>query len=421
VSRLFWVLGISLSVSFLCSVLEAVFLSVTHSWVGVLKERGKWAGVWLDKMLRRIDEPIGAILTLNTIAHTVGAAMGGSIALEVFGDRWIALFSAILTLVILVFSEIIPKTLGAAHWKSLSVPSAYVLAFLIVVLKPVLVPLSWFNRLIQSRGGKGVAVSRAEIEVLAELGRREGILGEVEWNMVRNVLGLRRVAVGDVMTPRMDIVGIPVHASVEEALDLMLHEGHLRLPVFERDLDHIVGLLAARDLWAAARSGKTHIRSALRPMAFAPAGKPVEDLISEMREKRSKMVIVLDQFGGTAGLVTLEDLIEEIVGDIRDEHEPPVLEDFQKLETGEVLVGGDVLVRDVNEVLSLDLSDGEADTVGGFVFGRLGRVPRLGDEVQVEGGTFRVGGLRGLRIESVLFAPGERGDAGSRWPSEPAL
>jgi CBS domain containing-hemolysin-like protein len=105
--------------------------------------------------------------------------------------------------------------------------------------------------------------------------------------------------------------------------------------------------------------------------------------------------------------VTLEDLIEEIVGDIRDEHEPPELEDFQELETGEVLVGGDVLVRDVNEVLSLDLSDEEADTVGGFVFGRLGRVPRSGDEVQVEGGTFRVSSLRGLRIESVLWVAGE--------------
>jgi putative hemolysin len=406
VSRLIWVLGISLSVSFLCSVLEAVFLSVTHSWVGVLKKRGKRAGTWLDRMLRRIDEPIAAILTLNTIAHTVGAAMGGSIALEVFGSRWIALFSAVLTLLILVFSEIIPKTLGAAYWKTLSVPSAYVLVFLTAVLKPLLVPLSWFNRLIQPQGGKRVAVSRAEIEVLAELGRREGILGEGEWNMVRRVLGLRRVAVRDAMTPRMDVVGIPVNASVEEAMDLMLHQGHLRLPVYEQDLDHIVGLLPARDLWTAARSGKTHIHSAIRPIAFAPAGKPVEDLISEMREKRSKMVIVLDEFGGTAGLVTLEDLIEEIVGDIRDEHEPSEQVDFQKLETGEVLVGGDVLVRDVNEALALDLPDEEAGTVGGFVFGRLGRVPRVGDEVQVEGGTFRVGRLRGLRIESLLFEHG---------------
>ena len=118
------------------------------------------------------------------------------------------------------------------------------------------------------------------------------------------------------------------------------------------------------------------------------------------------MVIVLNEFGGTAGLVTLDDLIEEILGDIRDEHEPSEQVDFQKLETGEVLAGGDFLVRDVNEALSLDLPDEEAGTVGGFVFGLLGRVPRVGDEVQVEGGTFRVGRLRGLRIESLLFEHG---------------
>ena len=206
--------------------------------------------------------------------------------MEVFGSRWIALFSAVLTLLILVFSEIIPKTLGAAYWKTLSVPSAYVLVFLTGVLKPLLVPLSWFNRLIQPQGGKRVAVSRAEIEVLAELGRREGILGEGEWNMVRRVLGLRRVAVRDAMTLRMDLVGIPVNASVEEAMDLMLHQGHLRLPVYEQNLDHIVGLLPARDLWTAARSGKTHIHSAHcfrsrwkagRGPHFGDAGKKVKD------------------------------------------------------------------------------------------------------------------------------------------------
>jgi putative hemolysin len=403
-SELLWVLGISLSVSFLCSVLEAVFLSVTHSWVGVLKERGKRAGQSLEGMLHRIDEPIAAILTLNTIAHTVGAAMGGAIALEVFGDRWIALFSAILTLVILVFSEIIPKTLGAAHWKALSVPAAYVLVVLVVVLKPILLPLSWFNRLLQPRGEKRLAVSRAEIEVLAEMGRREGILGEHEWNVVRNVLALGRVEVGDLMTPRTDMVGVPHDASVEEAIDLMLDEGHLRLPVYEGSLDHIVGVLAARDLWRTARSGEMGIRPAVRPVTFSPAGKPVDELISKMREQGIKMVIVLDEFGGTAGLVTLEDLIEEIIGDIRDEHEPPEPPDVQELDSGDLLVRGDALVREMNELLSLDLPAEEADTVGGFVFGRLGRVPQVGDQVQVEGGTFRVTQVRGLRIEHVHFA-----------------
>ncbi len=207
-NQLIWVLGVSLSVSFLCSILEAVFLSITHSWVGVLEERGERAGVWLKELLNKIDEPIAAILTLNTVAHTVGAAMGGAIALEVFGDRWIALFSVGLTLAILIFSEIIPKTLGATYWQALSIPTAYILKFMVVAFKPVLAPLSWFNRLIQPRGKKEATVSRAEIQVLAEIGRREGILREDEWSVVSNVMTLGQVEVGEVMTPRTDMVAV---------------------------------------------------------------------------------------------------------------------------------------------------------------------------------------------------------------------
>ncbi|MFO8175046.1 MAG: hemolysin family protein [Longimicrobiales bacterium] len=404
-SQLLWVLGISLSISFLCSILEAVFLSITHSWVGILKSRGERAGSWLEGLLNKIDEPIAAILTLNTVAHTVGAAMGGAMALEVFGNEWIALFSVGLTLIILIFSEILPKTLGATYWKALSIPTAYVLVFLVLVFKPVLAPLSWFNRLIQPRGKKEATVSRAEIRVLAEIGRREGILREDEWSVVTNVMGLGKVEVREVMTPRTDMVAVSLDTSVRDAMDLMLDRGHLRLPVYDRDLDHIVGVLGARDLWGAHRQGETEIRHAVRPIPFAPEGKSVRDLIGEMRNQRIHMVMVVDEFGGTAGLVTLEDLIEEIIGEIQDEHEAVEPEEFRKLENGEIQIRGDVLVREVNDFLDLGLPEDEADTVGGFVFGRMGRVGRVGDEVEVKGGTLRITRMKGRRIDLVLFLP----------------
>lgn len=333
--------------------------------------------------------------------------MGGAIALEVFGDRWVALFSAILTFTILVFSEIIPKTLGATYWQALSIPTAYVLSFMVVVLKPILLPLSWLNRLIQPRGAKRATVSRAEIEVLAEIGRREGILKEQEWSVVTNVLGLSEVEVGEVMTPRTDIVAVPLDASIEEAMNLMLDTGRLHTPVYEGDLDHIVGVLAARDLWRLGRSEEDMIRSAVRPVTFAPEGKRVEQLISEMREKRAKMVIVVDEFGGTAGLVTLEDLIEEIIGEIQDVHEPEEPDLFQEVGEGEVLVRGDALVREMNSFLSLELPEDEADTVGGLVFGRLGRIARVGDEITVKEGTFKVLRVKRRRIESLRWMDAE--------------
>ncbi len=406
-ATLFWVLGVSLGVSFLCSILEAVLLSINHSFVVVLREEGRRSGEFLHRMQKRIDEPISAILTLNTIAHTVGAAMGGAVALQQFGEEWIAAFSALLTFAILVLSEIIPKTLGATHWKALAGPSAYVLQTMIWIMKPILIPLSIFSRLIARDGGKQSTVSRAELEILAEIGRREGTLDEDEWRVVTNVMNLDKVAVGEVMTPRTDIVAVSIEATVDDAKGLMLDEGHLRLPVFDGSLDRILGILLARDLWQADREGVTHIREILRPVAFAPSSKPVEDLILEMRVERSNMVIVVDEFGGTAGLATLEDLIEEIVGEIQDEHEADEPLSFQEVGPGITRIWGGVPLREVNEHLDLALPEDRFDTVGGYVFGYLNRVPAVGDEVPLPEGRLRVVKMRGRRVEYLRFLPPE--------------
>ena len=402
---LFWVVGISLGVSFLCSILEAVLLSINRSYVAVLQDRGETSGRLLARMQEHIDEPIAAILTLNTIAHTVGASMGGAIALEIWGDRWIALFSAILTLIILLFSEIVPKTLGATLWKQLAPFTAYTLQAMMWSMKPVVVPLNLFSRLITPSSGPTSTVSRAELEILAEIGRREGTLDEDEWQVVTNVMNLDDVTLGEVMTPRTDMVAVPVTATVEEAKGVMLDEGHLRVPVYEESLDRIVGLLLARDLWQADREGVTEIQGILRPPQFAPASKPVEELIPDMRRRRSKMVIVVDEFGGTAGLATLEDLIEEIIGEIQDEHEEDEPDDFHDVGGGVLRIWGGVSLRDTNERLDLELPEDDYDTIGGFVFGALNRLPVVGDETAVPGGVLRVVKMKGRRIEYLRFTP----------------
>ena len=404
---LLWVVGISLGVSFLCSILEAVLLSVNRSYVAVLQDRGERAGLLLARMQAHIDEPIAAILTLNTIAHTVGTSMGGAIALDMWGDRWIALFSAVLTLIILLFSEIVPKTLGATLWKQLAPGTAYTLQAMMWTMKPVVVPLNLFSRLITPAAGHSSTVSRAELEILAEIGRREGTLDEDEWQVVTNVMNLDDVTLGEVMTPRTDIVAVPVSATVEEAKGIMLDEGHLRVPVYDDSLDRIVGLLLARDLWQADREGVTEIRGILRPAQFAPATKPVEELIPDMRRRRAKMVIVVDEFGGTAGLATLEDLIEEIIGEIQDEHEEDEPDDFHDVGGGVIRVWGGVSIGDTNEQLDLDLPEHDYDTIGGFVFGALNRLPVVGDEVPVGRGVLRVVRMKGRRIEYLRFTPSQ--------------
>ncbi|MDX1648102.1 MAG: hemolysin family protein [Longimicrobiales bacterium] len=402
---LFTIVSIALAISFLCSILEAVFLSVTHSYIAVLTSRGEWAGEWLEKAQKNVEEPIAAILTLNTIAHTVGATLAGAQAAVVFGEAWVGVFSGALTLAVLLVTEIVPKTVGATYWKQLAKPTAYVLRVMVVGMKPILVPLGWISRLI-TPGGERPTVSRAEIEVLAEIGRREGTLDEDEFSVVTNVIRLDEVSVGEVMTPRTDMVGIPSSASIDDAQAVMLDTGHLRLPVYEDSLDKIIGVVVGRDVWRAHREGRTDLEEVTRPVPFAPASKRVEDLIPEMRAQLTKMAIVVDEFGGTAGLVTLEDLIEEIIGEIQDEHEGDEPVAFQKLANDRVRVWGGTTLREASQRLGFEPTADEYegfDTVGGFVFGRLNRIPVVGDEVDVDTGVFRVTQMKGRRIDYLLY------------------
>ncbi len=400
-ASLLWVLGISLLISSLCSILEAVLLSVTHSYVELLRDQGSKAGHYLHQMKQKIDEPIAAILTLNTIAHTAGAVLGGWLAARAFEQMSIGLFTGVLTITILLFSEILPKTIGATYWQQLGRMSAHLLWWMVILMKPILIPLNVFSRLLRGEGGS--TVSRAELEVLAHIGYSEGTIDEDEWQVVTNVIRLDKVTVGEVMTPRTDMVAIPLESTVDEAIEIMLVEGHLRLPVYSESIDKIEGLLLARNLWRAHRDGLTEISQIVRPVQFLPTTKLVEDLIPEMRVQRTKMAIVIDEFGGTAGLVTLEDLIEEIVGEIQDEHEEDEPLSFEDLDDGTVRIWGGVAVREVNDRLDLTVSEEPHDTLGGYVFGALNRIGRVGDVVELEGASLRITQMRGRRVEYVVL------------------
>ncbi len=401
--ELLLVVGLSLAVSFLCSILEAVLLSLDRSSIALMRSRGERAGHLIHKMKKQIDEPIAAILTLNTIAHTFGASLGGVIAARTFGGgAAVGIFASVLTLAVLVLTEIIPKTIGATYSQALARPTAHILRLMIIVMKPVLIPLGLMSRKIASHSKGRATVSRAEIAVLAELGHREGTLDEGEFRVMSNVMHLDDLALSEVMTPRIDIIGIPAEASVQEATNVMLDHGKLRLPVYRGDLDEIVGILLARDLWRAARDGVGEVRSVMRPVQFAPDSKAVEELIREMRANRTKMVVVVDEYGGTAGLVTLEDLIEEIIGEIKDEHETDEPREFQDAGDGTVLIWGGTPVKDVEARMEVQLGE-EFDTIGGYVFGALEGVGRSGDTVTVAGGRFVIERMSRRRVEYVRF------------------
>jgi CBS domain containing-hemolysin-like protein len=404
VSALLLVIAVGLIVSFVCSILEAVLLSMSHSYVALLEERGEPAGALLARMRRNIDEPIAAILTLNTIAHTVSASVGGAFALRIFGDTWIALFSAVLTLAILVLSEILPKTLGATHWQRLGVPAAYTLRVMVLLLRPVLIPLAWFNRLISPRRAGAPTVSRAELAILAEVGRREGTLDEHEWRVVRNIMQLEDVNVGEVMTSRTRIAAVELNQGVAGARAAFRKHGHRRYPVYEGTVDSIVGVVTVGEILRAEDEGVEDLRDLLRPVRFVPESLPVEKLIREMRTDRTSLAVVIDEYGGTAGVVTLEDLVEEIIGEIRDEHDP----DFEAIRTepdGTCIIAGATALDEVNDRLVLELESDHYSTLAGYLISRLGHLGGVGDSVETASGTFHILTVHGRRIGSVRFTP----------------
>jgi CBS domain containing-hemolysin-like protein len=324
-------LGLALGVSFLCSLLESAILSVPPSYVALLSDRGSRAGRLLRGLKENIDRPLAAILTLNTIAHTIGAAGVGAQAQLVFGSEWVTLTSIILTLLILVLSEIIPKTLGAVYWRGLSSFVAYALRVMIVICLPLVVGFEWLSRAVAS-GERSAHVTREEILSVAALGQDQGALLENESLLIRNVLLMRAIRVKDIMTPRPVVFALPSDTSVAQAVETRQILGFSRIPIFRESLDHIEGVVHRFRILEAYRRGETarHLGSMARSLHAVPEMIRVSDALKEFLDRREHMFHVLDEFGGTAGIVTLEDAMETLLGvEIVDESDS--VEDMREL------------------------------------------------------------------------------------------
>jgi len=323
-------LVIAIGVSFLCSVLEAVLLSVSPAFVeSQLSERPRRARV-LKSVKGNLDHSISAILILNTFAHTMGAVGVGAQAVRVFGARWESLVAFLLTLAILYFSEIIPKTLGATFWKQLALPSAYVIRVLVKVLYPFVWISARLTQLFSRQRGR--AVSRAELAALAKLGAREGALAFQESRLMENILWLPDTPAGKILTPRTVVTAMEASTSVVEALAQLERSPFSRIPIYVDSIDSVVGITHKQQLYEAEREGAgDKLLSDYATPAFRVSEElSVPKLIDEFIKRRQHMFLVEDVYGQTAGIVTLEDALEAMLGrEIMDEHD--TVEDMQEL------------------------------------------------------------------------------------------
>ena len=323
-------LAIAIGVSFLCSILEAVLLSVTPSYVEKTQAQHPKAGARLAKVKEKLDESLSSILILNTFAHTMGAAGVGSQALQVFGPEWETLIAVLLTLVILYFSEIIPKTLGATFWQQLAMPAA----MLILLLVKLVYPLVWISTHLTKLFSRHREndITREEIIALASLGHKEGILFPQENTYLTNLLNLHDIVTEKILTPRTVVHSLDQRLSVTQALDTVKTREFSRIPVYAGNRENITGKVFLVDLLEAAYDGKGEqaITEFVKPIFRVSEKLPVQKLLDMFIKQQAHLFLVEDEFGQMTGIVTLEDAIETLLGrEIVDERDKVV--DMQAL------------------------------------------------------------------------------------------
>jgi putative hemolysin len=359
-------------------------------------------------LLNHASELLTTLLAGNTMANVGATVLATSIAVSLMGRRsaeWAAFLGA--TILLLIFAEIAPKTLAARHADQFALAVAGPICTLQRVLTPLIRVMSLVaTALVRPFGAhithRAPLVTEEQLRFLVEVGEEEGVIEEEEREMIHSIFEFGDTVVREVMRPRVDIIAVPADATVNRAIGLMSEYGHSRLPVYEGSIDHITGVVYMRDLVPVLRSGKLDqpVSEVKRPAFFVPETKKVDELFKEMQQRKVSMAIVVDEFGGTAGLVTVEDLLEEIVGEIQDEYdleEKPI----QLLDANTAVVNARIHVEEVNDLLGVRLPMDDVDTVAGLVYSLFGRVPVPGEKVTLPGVEIRVEKTLGQRITRV--------------------
>ncbi|MCB1180925.1 MAG: HlyC/CorC family transporter [Chlamydiia bacterium] len=369
-------------ISFSCSIFEAVLLSCNDPFVVILKKKGSSAGGILEELRAKIDRPLAAILTLNTIAHTFGAAGVGAMVVELYGNDWLALASVVVTLTMLYFTEMIPKTLGAIYWKKLAPICVYPIKWLIGLTYPFVLSFQIFSRFF-SRGRKKDKITEEEILVALETGAKAGVIEEAEQEMVENIFRLGDRHVGVLMRPRVDMEWLDIKDSEKEIRGKMIESEQDHFPVCEGEIDRVIGMVDAKTmLLKAFEEEKFEIQEVASPPIFVQENQRVFELIDLLKKKHSTMALVADEYGSIQGMITITDIMGAITKDI----ETSTLEEgggILKVDNHSWIADGNLPIDEFNDHFHLEnLPDWEKAryrTLSGLAMNQLGAIPKKGD------------------------------------------
>jgi putative hemolysin len=356
---------------------------------------------------------LSTILSINTVAVIVASTSATLIISQTYHSFPEAAGTAILSAFVLVFCEIAPKSMALRFNERLALILGRPVAGLTRLLRPLVSALTLLsNSLLRAatrgRTVVGPFVTEEELKLMVSLGQQQGVVEYGEREMIHGILEMTDKTVREVMVPRIDVVAIESDRTVSELIDLVVKHGHSRIPVYEESMDNIIGVVYAKDLLReGGREGDSRkVTALMRQPYFTPEVKHVGELLKEMQERKVHMAVVVEEHGGTAGIVTFEDLIEEIVGPIRDEYDVGEQEEVQFLNDSEVLLNARFPVDDIKDLLHLDVGETESDSIGGLVYERLGEIPAVGATLQLGDATLTVEQVRRQSIQLVrIFSP----------------
>lgn len=390
---------------------ETALTTVNRIRIRNLAEAGDARAIILTKVIEDQGKMLSAILIGNNVVNLYASSLATTLAISVWGSKMIGVATGILTLVILVFGEITPKTLATLSAETLSLRCAKIIYGMMVVLTPVIFVVNQLSMgvlflLRIDPNKKREAITEDELRTIVEVSHEEGVIESEERKMINNVFDFGESLAKDIMVPRIDMTFVNVDASYQELIDIFREEKYTRIPVYEDTTDNVIGIINMKDLLLLDDRENFNIRNFLRQPLYTYEFKKTSELMIEMRQTFNNIVIVLDEYGSTAGLITLEDMLEEIVGEIRDEYDEEEEESLVEVNPGEYLVEGSIKLDDLNDWLGLSLESEDYDSIGGLVIGLLDHLPDEGEEVTYEGIRLVVEKVDKNRIESIrMFLP----------------
>lgn len=399
-------LGTLVALSAFFSGSETALTSINKLRVRNQAAKGIPRAIVIDKLLQNPNRMLSTILVGNNLVNISTTALATSLALRLFGAPGVGITIAALTVILLIFGEITPKTYAATNSEKIAFFVARPIYWIETLFSPVVKALSAIAAfLIRLLGGKmpadGIFVTEEEIRTLVDLGEGQGALEPVERQMIVSVFDLNDILVREVMLPRIDMVAVPLDTTLQGAWSILVETGHSRIPVYQGNTDDIIGIFYAKDLMPLCKDlDHGTVRDIMREPFFVPETKRVSELLKEMRQVRTHIAVVLDEFGGTAGLAFLEDLVETVVGEIGDEFDKARAL-YENVAPGEIRASARVSVDDINDLLNVDLPQEEYDTLGGLVFHLFGRVPTENESIQFDDLTITVEEVEHNRIHKL--------------------